>query len=72
MDLFELLVHVNGHDHCSLDTYLNEENLPTSFDHDNPSWEDEFFTDLVETAEQVGADDCDDEEGATIQADLSP
>ena len=48
-DLLELMVHVNGDDHCSLDTYFNEEYLPTCFDMDNPSWEDEFFTDLGES-----------------------
>ena len=71
-DLLELMVYVNGDNHCSVDTYLNEEILPTCFDMDNPSWEDEFFTDLGESTEQVGADDCDDEESTTIQTDVSP
>ena len=45
---------------------------PRVFDMDNPSWGDEFFTDLGESTDPVGAEDSDDEEGTTIQTDLSP
>lgn len=41
-DLLDLMARVQD-DHCSLDTYLCEDDLPTCFDMDNPYWENDFF-----------------------------
>ena len=61
-DLLDLIARVQD-DHCSLDTYLCEDDLPTCFDMDNPYWEDDFFADLEETPEQGTNDDSDVEDG---------
>ena len=61
-DLLDLMARVQD-DHCSLDTYLCEDDLPTCFDMDNPYWEDDFFADLEETPEQGTNDDSDVEDG---------
>ena len=48
-----------------MDTYLREDDLTTCFDMDNLSWEDDFFAELEETPEKVGANnDSDVEDGA--------
>ena len=51
---------------CWTLSYLDEEKLPTCFDMDNLGRMN-FFTNLGESTELVGVDDCDDEESTTIQ-----